>query len=269
MQQRLIRCLATLVLPCLAMLGCSTPFWAARGSMAQRPAITRGQLLIHCERTVPEDNLLLDELVARREDVLEDLALPTSEEPIHVYLFENNDSFRRFMRANFPSFPERRAFFVSTDSRLSVYAHLGDRMAEDLRHEVVHGYLHAVVPHIPLWIDEGLAEFYEGPRSDDGMNLPHLELLLRHINDGWRPNLARLEAMNSAAEMEQLDYAESWAWTHFLLRSAPSRKDTLRYFLQDLQRDGNAKPLSTRLRELEHGAPEPVLVNHLRRLGYQ
>lgn len=269
MQQRLIRCLATLVLPCLAMLGCSTPFWAARGSMAQRPAITRGQLLIHCERTVPEDNLLLDELVARREDVLEDLALPASEEPIHVYLFENNDSFRRFMRANFPSFPERRAFFVSTDSRLSVYAHLGDHMAEDLRHEVVHGYLHAVVPHIPLWIDEGLAEFYEGPRSDDGMNLPHLELLLRHINDGWRPNLARLEAMHSAAEMEQLDYAESWAWTHFLLRSAPSRKDTLRYFLQDLQRDGNAKPLSTRLRELEHGAPEPVLVNHLRRLGYQ
>ncbi len=49
-------------------------------------------------------------------------------------------------RANIPSFPARRAFFVETDTRLAVYAYWGDRIAEDLRHEVAHGYLHACVP---------------------------------------------------------------------------------------------------------------------------
>lgn len=269
MQQDLIRCLAAVVLPCLAMLGCSMPFWRTAGSLPKREPIVHGQLHIHCETDLPEDHRLLDELVARRDDVLNDLLLPASDEPIHVYLFENNDSFRRFMRANFPSFPDRRAFFVSTDSRLTVYAHWGDRVAEDLRHEVVHGYLHAVVPTIPLWIDEGLAEFYEVPRSEDGLNAPHVELLMRQINTGWRPNLARLESLTSAGEMEQLDYAESWAWAHFLMRSTPSRKDALRFYVQDLRREGRAEPLSLQLRELERGAPEPAMVDHLRRLAYR
>ncbi len=268
MRQRLVRCLAALVLPCLALLGC-TPFWAHRPSLPRRNEVSRGQLLIHCEATVPENHRLLDELVLRRDDVYSDLALPASDEPIHVYLFDNGDSFRRFIRGNFPSFPDRRAFFVSTDTRLSVYAHWGDRVAEDLRHEVVHGYLHAVVPGIPLWIDEGLAEFYEVPRSDDGLNTPHIQLLMQHMNSGWRPNLARLETLVAAGQMQQLDYAESWAWAHFLLKTTPSRKDTLRFFLQDVRREGNTTPLSARLYELERGDAEPAMVNHVRELAYK
>ena len=62
----------------------------------------------------------------------------------------------------------RRAFFVETDTQLSVYAQWGDRVAEDLRHEVTHGYLHAVVPNVPLWIDEGLAEFLRGSARSTG-----------------------------------------------------------------------------------------------------
>ena len=47
---------------------------------------------------------------------------------------------------------------METDTRLTVYAYWGDRVAEDLRHEVTHGYLHTMVPHVPLWLDEGLAQ---------------------------------------------------------------------------------------------------------------
>ena len=268
MKQRLLRCLAALAVPCLALFGC-TPFWLARPSLPERNEVSRGQLLIHCEATVPENHRLLDELVARRDDVSNDLALPTSDEPIHVYLFESGESFRRYIHGKFPSFPERRACFVGTDTRLSVYAHWGDRVAEDLRHEVVHGYLHAVVPSIPLWIDEGLAEFYEVPRTDEGRNHPHIELLMQQMNAGWRPNLARLESLSTAAQMQQLDYAESWAWAHFLLKSTPSRKDTLRFYVLDLRRDGKTAPLSARLRELERGDAEPALVAHVRNLAYQ
>ena len=69
-------------------------------------------------------------------------------------------------------------------------------MAEDLRHEVAHGYLHAVVPNLPLWLDEGLAEYFEVPRGLDGVNRPHVDRACRRA---WPttggPNLARLEQL--------------------------------------------------------------------------
>ena len=46
---------------------------------------------------------------------------------------------------------------------LVVYAQGGDRLADDLRHEMTHAYLHSVVPDVPLWLDEGLAKYFELP----------------------------------------------------------------------------------------------------------
>ena len=126
----------------------------------------------------------------------------------------------QFLLRHFPSVPSRRAFFLETDTRLAVYAHWSDRVAEDLRHEVAHGYLHAVVPGLPLWLDEGLAEYFEVPRGTNGLNRPHVDLLSDMMqHDGWRPNLERLEQLTDAAEMDQRDYAEAWAWVYFLLHS--------------------------------------------------
>ena len=68
------------------------------------------------------------------------------------------------MTRHFPGTPSRRAFFVESPTHLSVYAQWGDRVQEDLRHEVVHGYLHAVLRDIPLCLDEGIAEYFEVPR---------------------------------------------------------------------------------------------------------
>ena len=51
---------------------------------------------------------------------------------------------------SFSAISQPRAFFVESDTRLNIYAYWGDRVAEDLRHEVTHGYLHAMVPHSAL-----------------------------------------------------------------------------------------------------------------------
>ena len=46
--------------------------------------------------------------------------------------------------------------------------------ADDLRHEMTHAYLHAVVPNVPLWLDEGLAKYFELPRQQHGLNQPYV-----------------------------------------------------------------------------------------------
>src|SRR5688572_15486014 len=72
---------------------------------------------------------------ALRGDMSTKFALPVSDEPIHVYLFDSPARYQTFMALHHPELPSRRAFFFESDTRLEVYAHWGDRVAEDLRHE--------------------------------------------------------------------------------------------------------------------------------------
>ncbi len=225
-----------------------------------------GQLQIHSDFEITEDNRMIRELVAEREEIARVLGIPCGHEVIEVHLFRDGEHYARFLKRHFPTVPSRRAFFVETDSRLAVYAHWSDRMAEDLRHEVAHGYLHSVVPGIPLWLDEGLAEFFEVPRSQNGLNQPHLDLLSDLMTEnGWQPDLGRLERLRDASQMDQRDYAESWAWVYAMLHSAPEQRDVLTGYLADLHRAGVAEPISRRL-AAKSSEPDVTLANYLAEL---
>jgi hypothetical protein len=221
------------------------------------------QLVFDCDFDLPTNDPLVRELIAERNDVAATLDLPASDEPITVHLYRDEKEYGRVLAERFPSVPSRRAFFVETDTRLEVYAHWSERVAEDLRHEVAHGYLHAMVPALPLWLDEGLAEYFEVPRGHGGLNRPHAVLLAEMIQlDGWRPDLVRLERLSSAGELEQADYAEAWGWVYFLLESDAARRELLTTYLADLRERGRVEPLSVRLAS-HHVEPERTLAEFL------
>lgn len=234
--------------------GCHAP-WTNRLTLPAQNTVVREQLTIHSDFDLPPHHRLLDELVTQRGDLNRRLGLPGSDEPIYVYLFENEERFKGFMKLYHPDFPDRRAFFVETDTKLSVYAHWSDRMAEDLRHEITHGYLHSTVPNLPLWLDEGLAEFYEAPRNERGLNRNNLKLLIQRMNnEHWHPDLMRLEQLDPAKDMSQNDYAEAWAWIHFLLETRPEYSDSVQAYFSDLRHDGPSKGFYQRLTA---SIPEP------------
>ncbi len=161
------------------------------------------------------------------------------------------------------------SFFVKNDTELKVFAHWGDFVGEDLRHEVTHGYLHAVVPEIPLWLDEGLAEYFEVPRGRNGFHRDHIFFLTQQArSDEWRPNLQRLEALTDAAGLTQADYAESWLWVHYMLETRPELRKLLQDQLARLRMTGETRALSEYLSELADD-PASELVGHLAELGKQ
>lgn len=236
-------------------------------ALPARNAVVFDQLVIHSNFHLPHNHRLLNDLRVQRGDVLAKLNLPASDEPIHVYLFESEDRFSDFLEEYHPEFPARRAFFVESDTRLAVYAQWGERVAEDLRHEVAHGYLHSVVRDIPLWLDEGLAEYFEVPRGNGGLNRPHVQLLVdRLTKQGWRPNLARLETLPSASDMTQDDYAESWLWAHWMLETEPARRELLQQYLLTLRQHGTAQPFSQTIGRIAPN-PERALIDHLTTLN--
>ena len=245
----------------LVVAGCAT--WSRAPTLPSRSSVVRDQLSIHSDFSLPRRHRLVEELAALRQDMGLKLDLPSSDEPIHVYLFDDPDSYTAYISANYPEFPDRRAFFVETDTLLTVYAYWGDRVGEDLRHELAHGYLHAVTPNVPLWLDEGIAEFFEPPRGRNGRNPSHIALLWRRYQDRtWAPNLQRLEAIGDVAEMTQLDYAEAWLWAHFLLETSRDRLVMVQSYFAELRRSAAVPPLSQVLYSAER-LPEEPLLQHL------
>ena len=238
--------------------------------LPNRSEVVAGQLVIHADFPLAEQHRLVRDLETLRADVSQRLGLPISDEPVHLYLFESLDRYDAFAASHFPNFPVRRAFFVETDTRLSVFAPWQDRIAEDLRHETTHGYVHAVVPTVPLWLDEGIAEYFEVPRGDQGEHRDHVAHLSGRLLEGTcRFDTERLEALQSAGELSQDHYAESWCWVHWLLHSTPERRKVLQDYLADLRRDGETAPLATRLVRLEgsSGACQAAVRTHLEALA--
>jgi hypothetical protein len=263
-RQAIFWCIA---LVCAASAGCTT--WRQPAGGVKLPEATStvlDQLVVYSDSSLPHRHRLLEELNSQRNLVRTKLNLATSDERIYVYLFASADELKAFVRAKYPDFPDRRAFFVETDTRLQVYAYWGDRVAEDLRHEVAHGYLHSMVPHLPLWLDEGLAEYFEVPRGDRGLNQRHVDELLAVQPKGWTPDLRRLEQLHAAGDMTQLDYAEAWLWVHFMLETTPDRMELLRGYLQALRSEESPEPISGRLRNL-HLDYERKLIEHLAALS--
>lgn len=231
--------------------------WQGDDGLPGRTELEVGQLVIHADFPIAGQHRLVRELDGLRAEVSQRLGLPVSDEPVHLYLFEDAAAYDAFAARQFPGFPARRAFFVETDTTLAVFAAWQDRVAEDLRHETTHGYIHAVAPAVPLWLDEGLAEFFELPRHEAGVHAAHVAHLAGRTLEGtWRPDMERLETLASAGELSQDHYAEAWCWVHWLLCTTPERRTLLQDYLADVRRDGKTAPLSVRLRHAPGTPPD-------------
>jgi Protein of unknown function (DUF1570) len=208
------------------------------------------------------------ELSNLREQVYKELRLPPSSTKVLVYLFEDAERYERFMKAKYPELPRRRAFFLAQPKRLGgsedllVYTYWGDRINQDLRHELTHAMLHSVLKDVPLWLDEGLAEFFEVPANWNGVNLYHIDHLRQ---PGVRFDLARLEALTDVQQMTPAEYREAWAWVHLMLRSTPAARQALLSYVQELRTNPQPGPLRPRLAAMV-SPPEAALRSHLSEL---
>lgn len=211
------------------------------------------QYLFLADFELTRDPALFRELADLRDQVQKELQLPSANTLVQVHLFEDRQRYENFMHARYPDLPKRRAFFVAQPHSvggpedLLVYTFWGERVRQDLRHELTHALLHSVLKDVPLWLDEGLAEYFEVPPDAQGINRHHLEQIQLSPAGSFKPNLAHLEELSQVRQMTPVEYREAWAWVHLMLRDRPEAKAILTQYLQLLRFNSNPGLLQPRL----------------------
>jgi len=208
--------------------------------------IESGGLIVRSDLKIRSDDPLIDQLTAIRDELTKTLELPPAHRPVVIHLFSDAERYSQFMQSRHPNLPPRRAFFIGSPTELGVYAHWSPNVGEDLRHEYTHGVLHSCLRTVPLWLDEGLAEYYETEiDTPNRLHREHTQNLAVALKNGWRPDLVRLEKIEDVPKMGLADYREAWAWVHFLLNDAPGGREILVDYCKALRKSDKPPRFST------------------------
>lgn len=193
---------------------------------------TVGALVFHADFPLSEKETMIEELDRLQQDLTAYLGIPEPAETIQIFLFRDEDGYRQFLGTQFPEAPFRRALYVKKDGPGFVMAHCQKELAVDLRHEMTHAILHASIRDIPLWLDEGLAEYFELEPEQRPHDNPYLPSVKWNAKLGLTPDLEKLESLTHLVQMDTKEYRDAWAWTHFLIHHSPRTHHALAEFLQ-------------------------------------
>jgi hypothetical protein len=190
--------------------------------------VTTGMYRIHADFELTASSELITELNQVVSDVIKLLNTAVPSTPLHMVLFDKPEEYRRYLTHYFPKAPDRRALFIKQRGTSMLLAHRHADMTTDLRHESVHAVLNDAPYSLPLWLDEGLAEYFEVAREQRWSGHPHLAAVQQRIARDL-PDLEALESLDKTEAMTADHYRDAWAWVHFLMH----RRQTTRTLLVD------------------------------------
>ncbi len=170
-------------------------------------------------------------------------AITSAPVPTVVIVFPNDGAFTPF-KPQYQGKPRMVSGYATAGSDVNYIAMLSATEVSErvIFHEYTHMIVANAVASVPLWLNEGLADFYstfalmdDGKRAQIGRPIgAHLRLLNRSLRiplaDLLKVNL-RSPLYNETDRVSDF-YAESWALTHMLLNGQPSRVKELANYLR-------------------------------------
>lgn len=209
------------------------------------------QFEIHCDFELPAPERLASELSRIGDDLKQLLEIQPSKKKIHIVLLENATEYSRYMENYFPNLPKRRALFIQDRGPGMLFTYWHQELAIDLRHEITHALLNDAVGRLPLWLDEGLAEYVEVEKDQRYSQHEYLNIIADRSDKGWVPALEQLEKITDLSNFGDSQYRASWSWVHFLLHRSPDTRRVLINYLNGSKSGSEQLPLSRQLQLLD------------------
>ena len=201
----------------------------------------------HADFEAARDAALMGELRHLKRDISSLLGLEIKPEPIHIILFSRNDTYREYLKEHFPNLPDRRAMYIKRRGPGMVFAYNSRELDVDLRHESTHALLNASLQFLPLWLDEGIAEYFEVESAKRFDKSAHLKVVRLRVILGQVGDLQALEDLGDLADMNGGHYRDAWSWVHFLIHESDQSRAILTRYLEDIQSGILPGPLSRRV----------------------
>lgn len=247
-----------------AIAGCCAVTRAAWGGTKPWPdERSFGPYLCHADFNLDEVARELEQIQQLEREVSRTLGVPGPREPIHMFLFSGSRPYERYLSVYLPEVPRRRAVFVKAGGPGMVFAYRSGEFEVDLRHETTHALLHAALPYLPLWLDEGIAEYFEIASANRGTQHPHLKTLRWTVRFGGLASIESLEAIEDISAMGQAEYRNAFAYVHYALHGNAEAYAELVRYLEDIGAGREAGKLGERLRRRVPNL-EAAVVTHLR-----
>ncbi len=209
---------------------------------------------------------LFNELPDLQREITRTLGVRPTAAPVNVYLFSNEDQYRAYVTRKFPKVPYRTALFVVEGKQPSVYTFEKADMDIDLRHECTHALLHGSMPEVPLWLDEGLAKYFEVPASQRAFDHPYFDDMKWKwsLRLGMVRPIESLEERKNLSELDTADYRNAWAWVHFMMHGPEAAHAVLVNNIAYYQ--ASATPPSKFSVQLAEAVPNPTekMIQHFK-----
>ena len=191
--------------------------------------------------------------------------------PIIVHVFGSEKAYQPFM----PLFNGKRVevggYFQQAEGAyyITLNTEAGERAYPTIFHEYVHLLVGRALAEVPVWFNEGLAEYYstyqmygEKEASLGRVKEEHVfDLRERFIPLTELLAVDHTSPMYNEGDRRGIFYAESWALVHYLLIGNPQRKGQIATYLQKYA-DGEKPALAFRA---AFGGSEAELEKELRR----
>jgi cytochrome c-type biogenesis protein CcmH/NrfG len=157
--------------------------------------------------------------------------------PTRVFIFGDRRSFDQYCQAAIGRFDNLSGVFLSDrDGNHVLIAGSSKGVDRVVYHELTHYFLrNTVSSQVPLWFNEGLAEFYStfsASRDAVAVGLPVAEHLAWLHQQPLIPLKELFSITHDSKEYHEgnrqgVFYAESWALVHYLMIGNPARRDQL------------------------------------------
>ncbi|MEQ8762802.1 MAG: DUF1570 domain-containing protein [Planctomycetota bacterium] len=178
------------------------------------------------------------------------LPLPEAKGKFTAYLFSGEASYQAYLKeVNGTTRPHTAGLYNAALRQLLIW-NVPDRqqMLRTVRHEAFHQYLDRLSPQAPVWLNEGLAEYYEvepdgSRRTNEGVvRGDHLRTLAK----GILPIEALIELGDQGFYFEDFErhYAQSWALVHFLRHESEDSRKRFQQVLETARRGGSAREIN-------------------------
>ncbi len=159
---------------------------------------------------------------------------------LNLKLFDDKGRFNTYKKKVAPGMGTAGGFYISRLNEASVFTSNDDqRMYDVTRHEATHAIVAGALGSAPIWLNEGLAEYFEDLTFKNGMTRivkpdeSHLKLLSKTSLPGLKNHFSMSSEQWYDEPGKTKNYALGWSLVYFLMSSDRDRQ-FLKYMLDHL-----------------------------------